>query len=83
MVEVYKEENGASQLPMQLCYVALRVPLQLIQTDMMKEPNSKFQAYEQLSQSNWNTSFPWQPWPSQPENQSWQRGWEVTYGNHP
>ena len=38
--EVHQEDNGASQLPMQQCYVALRGPWQPIQPDMMQEPNS-------------------------------------------
>jgi len=49
----------------------------------MKEPNSQFQPYAHPSQSNWNAPFPWQPFPSQPQNQSWQHGWQGTYGNHP
>ena len=40
--EVYKENNGAIQLPMQQCYVAPRGPWKLIQSDMMQEPNSQF-----------------------------------------
>jgi len=33
--EVYQEENGASQLPMQLCYVAPRGPWHPIQPSIM------------------------------------------------
>ena len=38
--EVHQEDNGASQLPMQQCYLAPRGPSQPIQSDMMQEPNS-------------------------------------------
>ena len=69
--EVYQEDNGASQLPMQLCYVALRGPWHPSQPSLMQEPNSQFQGYAYPPQSNWNTPFPWQHWPSQPQNQSW------------
>ena len=68
---------------MQLCYVAPRGPWKPIQLSMMQEPNSQFQGYAHPSQSNWNTPFPWQHWPSQPQNQSWQQGWQGTYGSHP
>ena len=57
--EVYQDDNGEIQMPMQLCYVAPRGPWQLIQPDMRQEPNSQFQAYAHPSQSNWNTTFPW------------------------
>ena len=50
--EVYQEDNGASQLLMQLCYVAPRGPWRPIQPDIMQEPNSKFQYYAHPSQSN-------------------------------
>jgi len=81
--EVHQEDNGASQLSMQQCYVAPRGLWQPIQPDMMQEPNSEFQAYAHPPQSNWNTPFPWQNWPSQLENQSWQQGWQGTFGSHP
>ena len=58
--KVYQEDNGASQLPMQLCYVPPRGPWKPIYYDMMQEPNSQFQAYARPSQSNSNTPFPWQ-----------------------
>ena len=58
--EVHQEDNGASQLPMQLCYVASRGPWQPIQPDMIQEPNSQFQAYAHPSQNNWSTPFPLQ-----------------------
>lgn len=38
--EFYWEDNGASQFPMQLCYVALRGPWQPIQPDM-RQPNMR------------------------------------------
>jgi len=50
--EVYQEDNGASQLPMQQCYVAPRRPWQPIQPDMIQEPNSQFQAYAYPPQIN-------------------------------
>ena len=50
--EVHQEYNGASQLPMQQCYVAPRGPWQPIQPNMMQEPNSQFQGYAYLPQSN-------------------------------
>ena len=56
--EVYQEDNGESQSPMQLCYVALGGPWQSIQPDMMQEHNSQFQGYAYPPQSNWNTPFP-------------------------
>ena len=83
MKEVYQKDNGASQLPMQLYNVAPREPWQPIHPDMMQEHNSQFQGYGYPLQSNWNTCFPWQHWPSQPKNQSWQQAWQGTYGNHP
>ena len=81
--EVHQEDNGASKLPMQQCYVTPRGPWQPIQPDMMQELNSKFQGYANPPQSNWNTPFPWQHWPSQSQSQSWQQGWKGTYGSHP
>ena len=57
--QVYQEDSGSTQFPMQLCYVALRGPWQPIQPDMVQEPNSQFKAYAHPSQSNWNTPFPW------------------------
>ena len=68
--EVHQEDNGASQLRMQQCYVAPRGPWQPIQPDMMQEPNSQFQAYAHPPQINWNTPFPWQ------------QGWQGTYRSH-
>ena len=80
--EAHQENNGASQLLMQQCYVAPRGPWQPIQLDVMQEPNSQFQAYAHPPQSNYNTSFPWKHWPSQPQNHSWQQGWQGTYSSH-
>ena len=73
--EVYQEYNGSRQSPKKLCYVAPRIPLQPSQLDMMQGPTSQFQAYPHPSQTNWDTLPPWQPWPSQPQNQSWKHGW--------
>ena len=43
--EVYQEENGSRKSPKKLCYVAQRRIWQPSHSDMMQEPNSKFQGY--------------------------------------
>ena len=70
LMKFYQENNGECQSPKKLCYVAQRRPWKFSQPNMIQETNSQFQGYAHPSQSNWNTPFPWKPWPSQPLNQS-------------
>jgi len=81
--EVYQGDSGANKTPKKLYYVAPSRPWNASQPSTFQDPNSKFQGYAQESQSNWNTPFPLQPWPSQLENQSWKQGWQVTYMINP